>query len=120
MQPLHPLLTRQLKRLGISPAGEVPSLESWHALLERIGKTYTEADQDRYTLERSHTVSSREMAELHEGLRAAQSQVALANEDLKGALALAQQTQDQLASPSGRASWKMRKRGWSPPSAWPR
>ncbi len=96
MQPLHPLLTRQLKRLGISPAGEVPSLESWHALLERIGKTYTEADQDRYTLERSHTVSSREMAELHEGLRAAQSQVALANEDLKGALALAQQTQDQL------------------------
>jgi signal transduction histidine kinase len=94
--PLHPLLARQLKRLGISPATEVPSLASWNAFLERICKTYTEADQDRYTLERSHTVSSREMAELHEGLRAAQSQLALANEDLKRALALAEQTQDQL------------------------
>jgi signal transduction histidine kinase/ActR/RegA family two-component response regulator len=72
--PLHPLQARQLKRLGIG-AAEIPSLAAWQAFLERICKSYLEADQDRYTLERSLTVSSREMTALHEGLRAAAAEL---------------------------------------------
>ena len=64
----HPLLERQLKRLGLTveslPAPVV-------ALLELVDRTYRTADQDRYLLERSLTISSQEMQSLYEALRAA-------------------------------------------------
>lgn len=65
---MHPTLKRQLKRLGLSE-DEAPSPEAWAALLARVSRTYEDSDQDRYTLERSLSISSTEMHELYEGLK---------------------------------------------------
>ena len=64
----HPLLLRLLRKVGASPA-EAPSAETWRELLGLIGRTYHEADQDRYTLERSIDISSREMQGLYQDLK---------------------------------------------------
>ncbi len=64
----HPLLARLLRKVGASPA-EAPSLETWRTLLALIDRTYHAADQDRYALERSIDISSREMQALYEGLK---------------------------------------------------
>ena len=64
------LLGRQLAKLGLD-ANAAPDDAGWRAFLDRVRRTYTEADQDRYTLERSLMISSREMNELHASLRAA-------------------------------------------------
>ncbi len=66
---MHPLLKRQLKRLGASDPATPPPLENWGKLLERISNAYTEADQGRELLERSLALSSREMQQLYEDLR---------------------------------------------------
>ncbi len=64
----HPLLLRLLRKVGASPV-EAPSAETWRELLGLIGRTYHEADQDRYTLERSIDISSREMQGLYQDLK---------------------------------------------------
>ncbi len=66
---MHRVLTRQLKRLGLTP--EVPPTDPavWQALLERISRTYGNADQDRYLLERSLSLSSKEMQDLYQSLQ---------------------------------------------------
>jgi diguanylate cyclase (GGDEF)-like protein/PAS domain S-box-containing protein len=73
---LHSLLHRQLARLGLSAdraPGDSPDrvsgLQQWRELLSRVSVAYTDADNDRYTLERAIDISSSEMAELHEELR---------------------------------------------------
>ncbi len=63
---MHEILTRQLRRLGLTPEG-APA--PWGELLSRISNTYAQQDQDRYTLERSLDISAEEMRELHEALR---------------------------------------------------
>ncbi|MGH7285331.1 MAG: hybrid sensor histidine kinase/response regulator, partial [Polyangiaceae bacterium] len=62
---MHPLLKRQLRKLSLD-AEKVPTLQEWTQLLERIGRTYGQGDQDRYTIERSLMVSSREIQEMWE------------------------------------------------------
>lgn len=62
---MHPLLSRQLRKLGIIDAKQLPTAEVWAQVLDRIGRTYEENDQDRYTLERSLSLSSEEMQDLH-------------------------------------------------------
>ena len=69
-ESLHPLLRRQLARAGIvDPA--VASPQALAGLLERISRAYEQADQDRYTLERSLEISGREMRQLFDDLQAA-------------------------------------------------
>ena len=63
----HRVLQRQLKRLEIDP-GCPPSATAWQRFLERVNHTYETADQDRYLLERSLSISSREMRALYEKL----------------------------------------------------
>jgi PAS domain S-box-containing protein len=65
--PFHPLLARQLHHLQLTP-DHTPALETWAKLLERVDRAYTEADQDRYTLERSIEISGDEMRELYADL----------------------------------------------------
>ena len=72
----HPLLARQLKRLGLTQTSEAPSREAWLRLLERIDQTYTEADQGRMLMERSMALSSHEMQDLYEEQRSARAQAA--------------------------------------------
>ena len=67
--PLHPLLTRQLRRLGLDETG-APGAAPWRALLERVSCAYREFDQDRYLLERSQELASGEMADLYAALQA--------------------------------------------------
>ncbi|MBI1851394.1 MAG: PAS domain S-box protein [Planctomycetes bacterium] len=74
---LHPLLQRQLKKVGIGDVSAVPSAEVLAQLLERVSRSYTESDQDRYTLERSLRVSSAEMQELNSRLTAESNHLAI-------------------------------------------
>lgn len=64
---MHKLLTRQLNRLELN-VDAAPNLEQWQAIIDRVNKTYLESDQERYLLERSMVISSREMRELHDKL----------------------------------------------------
>ncbi len=68
MLVMHPLLKRQLKKSGIVENAS-PDVETWLRLVERVGQSYTEADQERYLLERSLSISSREMLELSARLK---------------------------------------------------
>jgi diguanylate cyclase (GGDEF)-like protein/PAS domain S-box-containing protein len=67
VKPLHNLLRRQLRRLGLAP-GRVPAEDIWKTLLDQVSQSYGSADQDRYLLERSQDISSREMQELNDAL----------------------------------------------------
>jgi len=66
---MHPLLKRQIKRVGVVDGTAPPTSDQWKQLLERISNAYTEADQGRELLERSLALSSKEMQELYENLR---------------------------------------------------
>ncbi len=65
---MHDVLARQLKRLELAP-DRPPGGEVWRALLQKISAAYEQADQDRYTLERSLSVSSAEMGALYAAAR---------------------------------------------------
>ena len=75
------LLARQLRRCGLDPA-QRPDDDGWQAFLERVGEAYAQAEQDRYLLERSLTISSAEMQQLHRELRA-QSEAERAEQQLR-------------------------------------
>ncbi len=74
---LHSLLNRQLKKCRLDEQA-CPKPEQWQGFLERINRTYTEADQERYLIERSLMVSSQEMQEVYEQLRESETRYALA------------------------------------------
>ncbi len=61
---IHSTLGRQLHKVGVE-ASVPPSLEQWHQLLARVSEAYVQGDNERYTLERSIDISSREMIELN-------------------------------------------------------
>ena len=65
----HHVLARQLKKLGLDPAHPPQCPAAWQHFLERIDRAYQGADQDRYLLERSLAISSREMQELYDNLQ---------------------------------------------------
>src|SRR5262245_245288 len=66
---MHPLLLRQLKRIGLSLDIPPSSRELWMMLLERVGTSYGESDQARELSDRSLAIVSREMQDLYEQLR---------------------------------------------------
>jgi PAS domain S-box-containing protein len=66
---MHPLLARQLKRLSLDEQHPPPSGEAWSELLERIDRSYLEADQGHALLERSLALSSKEMQDLYGQLK---------------------------------------------------
>ncbi|MDQ3364862.1 MAG: response regulator [Myxococcota bacterium] len=75
---LHPLLSRQLKRLKIE-RDHAPEAAAFAELLERVSRTYTEAEQDRYLLERSMETSGEEMLTLNRRLEEAREAAEAAN-----------------------------------------
>jgi PAS domain S-box-containing protein len=62
---MHYALQRQLRRLGLDPQTLPVDLATWQDFLQRVSRSYTEADQERYLMERSLTLSSRELLELY-------------------------------------------------------
>src|SRR4051812_15056049 len=75
----HTLLSRQIKRQGIDLNDEPPTKEQWVKFLERVDRAYTEADQERYLLERSQEISSREMQHLYSRIEESQHIASLGN-----------------------------------------
>lgn len=69
---LHKLLSRQLSRQELNENTMPSNLKQWQDFLDRVNKTYNESDQERYLLERSLEISSREMTELNQKLETAQ------------------------------------------------
>src|ERR1700730_1450876 len=68
---MHSLLQRPLNKAVLTNLITGPDREAWlTALLDRVNQSYTDADQERYLLERSLSISSREMQELSGSLSA--------------------------------------------------
>ncbi len=61
---MHRLLARQLKKLKLGDLNS-PEVTSWQEFLKHVETSYQASDQDRYTLERSLTISSEEMQAMH-------------------------------------------------------
>ena len=66
---MHPLLARQLKRLGLDDRRPPASDSLWADLLKRVDQSYMEADQGHALLERSLALSSKEMQDLYAQLK---------------------------------------------------
>jgi diguanylate cyclase (GGDEF)-like protein len=64
---LHRTLIQQLRRLNLGRASS-PSVARWRDLLDAVSTTYTETDDERFSLKQLIDVSSREMTALHEAL----------------------------------------------------
>ena len=58
---MHPLLARQLRRLGLEHSTAPASTAAWQQLLERVSRSYLECDLGLELLERSIALSSKEM-----------------------------------------------------------
>ena len=71
---LHPLLSRQVLRNGGTPDAP-PTDAHWRTFLGKISSAYRDAEDDRYLLERSLDISSREMQELSRRLSAERNQL---------------------------------------------
>ena len=83
MATLHALLERQLKRIGIVADSLPPTAEAWQELLERVSQVYRDGEKDRYLLERSLEISTREMQEQIAERVKAEEALKTATEDLK-------------------------------------
>lgn len=63
---MHPLLQRQLRKLGLA-ADDVPvDLATWQAFVAAVDRAYTQSDQDRELLELSLDLTSKEMRQLYD------------------------------------------------------
>lgn len=69
---MHKLLTRQLSRLGLSETIFPSDFNLWQNFINLISKVYSDFDDERYLIERSMAVSSKEIMELNTNLISAQ------------------------------------------------
>src|SRR5258708_21186768 len=83
MATLHVLLERQLERLGIAADSVPPTTEAWQDLLERVSQVYQDGEKDRYLIERSLEISTKEMQDQIAERVKAEEALKKATEDLK-------------------------------------
>jgi len=105
-EPIHPLLLRQLRRLALHADVPPDEATAWTRLLERVSRAYTEADQDRYLLERSQQIASAEMAELYAELQAERDRLESRVRERTDALQLSQGRLASLVSLSSDWIWE--------------
>jgi PAS domain S-box-containing protein len=105
-EPIHPLLLRQLRRLGLDAATAPADAAAGSRLLERVGRAYTEAEQDRYLLERSQEIASAEMAELYRALQAERDRLETRVRERTEALQVSQGRLSSLVSLSSDWIWE--------------
>jgi two-component system, NtrC family, sensor kinase len=72
---LHRHLVRQLDKLRLE-LDRAPSREDWQRFVEKMSRSFEDADRERYLLERSIELSSREMHELNARLATERDQFA--------------------------------------------
>ncbi len=104
--PLHPLLQRQLRRLGLEPGPAAPDAPAWQQLLARVSQAYFEAEQDRYLLERSQDIASREMSDQHATLQAERDLLESRVRERTDALQLSESRLGSLVSLSSDWIWE--------------
>lgn len=73
----HGILKRQLEKIGLDANNLPKDLAQWQQFLQRINNSYFEAEHDRYRLERSMSVSSKEIIDLNSMLVHAQNIAAM-------------------------------------------
>src|SRR5690349_1870907 len=83
---MHPLLLRQLRKLGIEDPEHLPSNAVWKEFLQRVQLAYTENDDERYLNEQSLGILSQEMKELYDGIKSSQQRVAQESEKLRNVI----------------------------------
>jgi len=93
---MHDILQRQLKREGLAQAALPASQDAWAAFLEDVDRAYTQSEQDRYLLERSLEVSSREMKEINDKLTVEREQLQKRNQQFARVYEFARSTLDQM------------------------
>ena len=103
---LHPLLQRQLERIGIDGDAGPTAAASWQDLAGRVSRAYAEHDQERQLLERSQTLSSQEMAELNAALRTERDQLDRRVRERTEALQLSEARLGSLLSLSADWIWE--------------
>jgi diguanylate cyclase (GGDEF)-like protein/PAS domain S-box-containing protein len=103
---LHPLLQRQLRRLQLRAEALPERAQAWAELLDRVGRAYAEAEQDRYLLERSQEIASREMGELNAALQAERDRLETRVRERTEALELSQGRLSSLVSLSSDWIWE--------------
>ncbi|MGD9693777.1 MAG: ATP-binding protein [Phycisphaerales bacterium] len=95
------MLERQLKHAGVRPDAP-PDQDGWSRVLTAVSRAYTQADQDRYLLERSLALSSAEMQELNAKLRAEHDTITTVTYSLaEGVCAVDEQGVVQFINPEG-------------------
>lgn len=70
---LHNLLKRQMGRVGMDEESLPTNLNQWQSFLTSISNAYLEAEQERYTIERSIEISSQEFMQLTAKMENAQN-----------------------------------------------
>ncbi len=72
---IHPLLGRQLRRVGLDAAAIDALPKPVRDLLERISRSYADHDRESYLLQHSQDVCNREMAQLNADLSASRARL---------------------------------------------
>ena len=103
---LHPLLERQLRRIGVDPGAGPDGAPPWTELVVRISRAYEEHDQERQLLERSQSLSSQEMAALNAALRTERDQLDRRVRERTEALRLSEARLGSLLSLSADWIWE--------------
>ena len=96
---IHPLLERQLRGLGLD-AETPPDADAWAEVLRRVTRAYEGSDRGRYLMERSLEISSAEMRELYEQLRASSESELARERDYAATLVGSMQDGLTVLSPS--------------------
>jgi len=69
---IHKVLSRQLNHYKLNEMTPPANIDEWQKFLGRINQTYTDFDQDRYMIDRSQEIASREIQELYRNLEDAE------------------------------------------------
>ena len=93
---MHDILQRQLKRAELSADSAPTDKNAWAAFLKDVDQIYAQSDQDRYLLERSLEVSSREMGEINEKLTDETKRVQERNQQFSRVYEFARATLEQM------------------------
>ena len=93
---MHDILQRQLKRAELSADSAPTNKDAWAAFLKDVDQVYEQSDQDRYLLERSLEVSSREMGDINQKLTEESQRVQERNQQFSRVYEFARATLEQM------------------------
>lgn len=84
MQPKNKLLGKQLQKWSLDPGTLPDDIKKWQSFLEHVAAAYKDAEEDRYSLERSLHISSDEMRLNYERIKSLNNELSGRNRVLNG------------------------------------